>query len=154
MSTIRPELMTVLSVRILKSIIDTTDEYISNQQLHDGVEIQMGQQTALNVEQKNVRVHLFVHLTATKNETEPIGLSGEYLIEFIIHVANLEEFLIKSDNRQLIDQKLGGTLTGIVFSTARGIIFERTAATLFNGVILPIIDPNQLLIDNKQSEID
>jgi hypothetical protein len=80
-----------------------------------------------------------------KAESEPIGLSGDYGLEFQIHVENLEQFVTEKDGRLIIDRKLGGTLIAIVFSTTRGIIFERTSSTLFNGVLLPVIDPNSLL---------
>lgn len=44
-----------------------------------------------------------------------------------------------------MDSILGTTLMGIVYSTARGIILERTQGTFFNGVILPVINPNKLI---------
>lgn len=40
---------------------------------------------------------------------------------------------------------MGATLLGIAFSTARGIIFERTRGTFFDGVILPVVDPFKVL---------
>ena len=37
------------------------------------------------------------------------------------------------------------TLTGISFSTARGIIFERLSKTNMRNVILPVVSPSKLL---------
>lgn len=146
MSTIRPELIAVTSIRILRSNINTTEEYMENPILHDGVEIKMGQVTAFNIEEKNVRIRLNLELNAKKNQNEQVGLTGEYLLEFVLHVDNLEEFLLENaDKTKSIDNSLNSTLIGIIFSTARGIIFERTAATLLNGVILPVIAPSQLI---------
>ena len=144
MSTIQPDLISVMSIKVFKAIQTTTDEYLDNPEKPDGVEIKIGQNTSFNIEAKNIRIRLNIQLEAKKNETEPIGLSGEYGLEFHIHVENLEEFLVQKDERVLIDGKFGGTLSGIVFSTARGIIFERTSSTFFNGVLLPVIDPNRL----------
>jgi hypothetical protein len=45
----------------------------------------------------------------------------------------------------MVEGKLGGALCGIAYSTAWGIVLERTASTLFGGVVLPVIDPNILL---------
>lgn len=118
---------------------------MENQVKPDGFEIKLGQNTALNIENKNVRIRLNVQIEAMKAETEPIGLSGDYGLEFQIRVENLEEFVTEKDGIMIIDRKLGNTLIGIVFSTARGIIFERTSSTFFNGVLLPVIDPNTLL---------
>jgi hypothetical protein len=42
------------------------------------------------------------------------------------------------------------TINGIVYSTARGIVYEKTIATPFGGVLLPVIDPD-LLIENKST---
>lgn len=148
MSTIQPELITILSVRIFKSNISTTDEYMNNPIKHVGVEIKVGQNTAFNVEKKNIRVRMNIELEARKNESEPIGLSGNYVLEFHIHVDNLEQFITEKEDKKLIDSQLGGTLSGIVYSTARGIIYERTATTAFGGVILPVIDPNLLVKKN------
>jgi hypothetical protein len=36
---------------------------------------------------------------------------------------------------------------GIAFSTARGIVFDRTQGTFFGGVILPVIDPKKLIVE-------
>jgi len=148
MSTIQPELITILSIKVFKAIQNTSDEYLDNPVKPDGVEIKLGQNTAFNIENKNIRIRLNILLEAMKNETEPIGLSGEYGLEFHLHVDNLEQFIVEKDQKMLIDRKLGGTLSGIIFSTARGIIFERTSSTFFNGVLLPVIDPN-LLLDQK-----
>lgn len=46
-----------------------------------------------------------------------------------------------------IDAALGATLLGTAYSTARGIIFERTRGTYFDGVILPVIDPFKVLLE-------
>lgn len=148
MSTIQPDLISILSIKVFKAIQTTTDEYLDNPVKPDGVEIKIGQNTALNVEEKNIRIRVNIQLEATKNEIEPIGLYGEYGLEFQIHVENLEQFLVENEEKTLIDRKLGGTLSGIIFSTARGIIFERTSSTFFNGVLLPVIDPNLLLEHN------
>ena len=145
MSTIHPELLRIVSVKIFRSNISATDEYINNPVKPTGVEIKVGQSTAFDIEKKKIRIRLKIELEARKNETEPIGLSGNYVLEFLIHVDDLEQFITEKEDKKLIDNKLGGTLSGIVYSTARGIIFERTAATAFGGLILPVIDPNLLI---------
>jgi hypothetical protein len=145
MSTIHPELITILSIKIFKSNISATDEYMNDPVKPAGAEINVGQNTAFNLEKKNIRIRLIVKLEAKKDEIESLGLTGEYVLEFHIHVEDMEQFIIEKDDKKFIDSKLGGTLNGIVYSTARGIIYERTAATAFEGVILPVIDPNLLL---------
>ena len=149
MSTIIPEMITVLSIKVIKSNLQTTDEFLNNPIKNVGVEIQLGQNTAFNLEKKNIRIRLNINMQGMLNETEKTGLSAEYCIEFHIHVDNLEQFLIEKEGNKIVDRKLGGTLIGIVYSSARGIILERTYSTYFKGVILPVIDPN-LLLETKE----
>jgi hypothetical protein len=115
---------------------------------HEGVEIKIGQNTAFDLERKNIRIRLNIDLEAKKNESEPVGLSGNFVLEFHLHVDNLDEFISSENDKNLIDGQLGGTLNGIVYSTARGIIYERTATTAFGGILLPVIDPNSLIKKN------
>lgn len=144
MSTIHPEAISILSINIYRANVNTTDEYLNNPIKPDGFEMNVGQNTAYDLEQKNIRIRLSFHFEAKKNESESLGLTGDYGIEFHIHVDDIEQFIIDKEDEKLIDGKLGGTLNGIVYSTARGIIYERTAATFFNGILLPVIDPNLL----------
>jgi len=41
---------------------------------------------------------------------------------------------------------MGATLAAIALSSVRGIILTRTQGTPFDGFILPIIDPKQLIL--------
>jgi hypothetical protein len=148
MSTIQPDLISILSVKVFKSNFETTEEYLNKPVKPSGVEVKLGQNTAFNLEKKNVRIRLTVNLQAMQNETEKLGLNADFGIEFHLHVENLEQFIIEKDENKLIDRKLGGVISGIVYSTARGIILERTNTTFFNSVMLPVIDPN-LLLENK-----
>lgn len=149
MNKIRPELISILSVKIYKSNIESTEEYLKNPEKPSGVEISFGQNTAYSLQAKNVRVRLLVKLLAMKNETEKLGLNADFGLEFHLHVDNLEHFIIEQSDSKLIDKRLGSVISGIVYSTARGIIMERTSTTFFNAVILPVIDPN-LLLENEE----
>lgn len=148
MSTIHPEMISILSVKVFKSNFETADEYLNKPEKPSGIEIKLGQNTAYNLEKKNIRIRLLVNLQATKNKTEKLGLTADFGFEFHIHVNNLVQFIIEKNETKLIDRKLGGVISGIVYSTARGIIMERTSTTFFNTVVLPVIDPN-LLLENK-----
>jgi len=145
MNKVHPELITLLAVKIFKSNITASDEYINKPVKPAGAIINVGQNTAFNLEKKNIRIRLNIGLEATNSKEELIGVKGDYVIEFHLHVDNLEEFITEDGEKKLISGTLGGALSGIVYSTARGIIYERTAATPFEGVILPVIDPNLLL---------
>ena len=76
-----------------------------------------------------------------------MGIEGEYHIEFEYHVENLDDFVTggESNESKVVENILGATIAGISYSTARGIILNRTQATNFNGVLLPVINPADLL---------
>lgn len=145
MSIIIPELIQLLSVKLFRSNISTSDDFCNNPVEINGVAVDVGQNTAHDFEKKLFRIRLIVKMEGMKDKTNKAGLSGEYGIEFHILVENLNDFIKEKDGKKLVDKKLGGTLMGLIYSTARGIIFEKTGNTLFNGVLLPVIDPNSLL---------
>jgi hypothetical protein len=63
-------------------------------------------------------------------------------IEFRFVVENFEDFVKVEEKDEIrIDAALAATLLAMAYSTARGIVFERTRGTFFDGVILPVIDP-------------
>jgi hypothetical protein len=45
----------------------------------------------------------------------------------------------------MIEEAIGATIAGISYSTSRGIVLERTLGTDFGGIILPVIDPAELI---------
>jgi preprotein translocase subunit SecB len=145
MNKINPDLISILSLKIFKSGVSTTGEYMDHPVQPDGIEIKVGQSTAFDFGTKRIRVRLNVELEATNKKKEPVGLTGEYVLEFIIQVENLDDFIIEREDKKQVDVALGSTINGIVYSTARGIIYERTAATAFGGFILPVINPNHLI---------
>lgn len=147
MSKIIPEDISIFFVKVYKSNHATSPEYLDNPQKPYNIKVRFAQESALNENDQNVRIRLEIVLDGVDENEKEVGLHGEYGIEFQLHVENLGQFLLDNENGQgkSIDGKLGPTLLAIVYSTARGIIIERTQATYFNGVILPVIDPNDLL---------
>ena len=63
----------------------------------------------------------------------------------------MRDFISYEENKEdyTIDSQLGATIAGISYSTARGIVLERTNGTYFNGVILPVLNPRELLEEDS-----
>jgi len=58
-------------------------------------------------------------------------------------------FVLQDESgKTYIDKNIGGTLLGIAYSTARGIVLERTQGSYLGGVVLPVIDPIVAIKDN------
>lgn len=147
MSKIIPEKIKVASVKLLSSNLYTTDDFIRSKttSVHQ-VRINYAQNSSFDLKAKKVRIILNIQLIALDKDEKEIGLTGEYEIDFILHIENFNEFLKKNkQGNAVMDSALGSTLMGIVYSTARGIILERTQGTFFNGVILPVMNPNKLI---------
>jgi len=153
MNRIKPDKIHLVGVNIFKSNLNATQEYLDNPIAVEEINVGYSQESGISVEEKRVRVRLEIQLNGIDNEAKEIGLTAEYGIEFQYVVDNIEDFLVDPDTIEddleeetpLISGVLGGTIMGITYSTARGIILERTQGTFFDGVILPVINPNTLI---------
>lgn len=146
MSTIKPELIHLRALKVYKTLVDASDDYIDNPVEVENISVQYAQNSAFNFEEKAIRIRLEILMLAVDSEDKEIGLNAEYGIEFHFVVENLDEFIEVEGDTKTINGMLGGTLMGISYSTARGMVFERTQGTHFKGVILPVIDPKELVI--------
>lgn len=135
-----PEKIHVLGVRILESHFETTEEYLSKPEPPAKTNVQIGHGPGLDMAQHLYFVKLDLILTGLNAEDNPLGLSARYTIHFAYRVDNLEELVIINKDNTLIDNNLAATIIGMSYSTARGIVLERTQGTFFNGAILPVID--------------
>lgn len=145
MNKIVPELISIFFVKVYKSNHSTSIEYLDKPIQPTTFKVQVAQNMAWNEDEKNIRIRLELRLEGVDNTDKEIGLNAEYGIEFQVHVDNLEQFIEDENGVKKINGQMAATIMGIVYSTARGIIVERTQATYFNGVILPVIDPKKLL---------
>lgn len=144
MSKIKPELISIFKVQVFKSVIETSQECLDNPIKPGNFRVGFSQNSAFNIELKSVRIRLEIVLEGIDQEEKPIGVRGNFGIEFHIHVDNFEDFIKEDEGVNKINNLLLGTLLSIAYSTARGIVFDRTQGTHLNGVILPVIDPKEL----------
>jgi len=146
---LHPELITMERVVIVKSHVSADDHFIENPQKPDQIKIQHKQHSSFNYEQKKVRIRLTTFLEGVDKNKDGLGLTGKFVFDFYIHVENFDDFVIEENNQKSVDGLLGSTLMGIIYSTARGIILENTKGTLMGGVMLPVIDPKELIRGNS-----
>ena len=156
MNRIKTDMIHLVSINVFKSNINTTEAYLENPVEPKEIRVGYSQESGFSFEDKAIRVRLDIQLEGLDNNDKELGLKGEYGIEFFFEVDNFEEFIEKNDEEKhtdgvndeadsMVSGVLGGTLMGIVYSTARGMILERTQGTSFKGVILPVINPNDLI---------
>lgn len=142
-----PEKIHLFSIKVFKSNLETSDTFLNSPQKVEGFEFALAKQLAHNFQANKIRFRLFFTLSAYNAQNKTLGLTAEYGIEFHFEVDNLNDFTIDANETSNLDTALGATLLGIAYSTSRGIVLERMQGTFFEGVILPVIDPFEELIE-------
>jgi hypothetical protein len=148
MSKVKPELISIFSMKVINSDIHPSELFLNKPVNPEGIKVGIAQETGFNSDEKNIRIRLNIHLDACDKEKNPIGLQADFGFEFQLHVENMDEIIEKKEDKTIIDGQFNATILSIAYSTARGILFERTCSTYFNGVILPVINPTILLKEN------
>jgi hypothetical protein len=147
MSKVDPSKITIICINTIKSAINTDDSFLNAPVDFNKASVGFSQNSRFNFEKKIIAVRLNIILEGVNNENTPVGVKGEFCFEFQLHIDNLEVFIEqdKNDNSIKVSGELGASIMGIVYSTARGIVLERTQNTYLKGAILPVIDPAILL---------
>lgn len=104
-----------------------------------------------NLESKLVRVILDQKIEIfEKKKSKPGGIKksptkkagGDFSLSFLYTVSNLEECLVENENNEeFLEQLLSATLIGLSYSTSRGIIKTKSANTILEDAMLPILNP-------------
>lgn len=143
-----PEKIHLVTMNIFKANLETTDDYLENPPKEASFKFGFTRNIAHNLELGRSRFRLFFSLEAQDPEEKPLGAKIEYGIEFHFLIDNFQEFIRPSEKEEVeIDISIIATLFGMAYSTARGIVFERTRGTFFDGVVLPVIDPYKALME-------
>ncbi|MDX2429409.1 MAG: hypothetical protein QNK35_00660 [Bacteroides sp.] len=155
MNRIKPEQIHILGITVLKTNIIPTQKFLDARKEPENISVGFSQESKFDFDEGVVQMLINIHLIGKDEQDKDIGLEGDYSIEFVFKIESFKDFIIESKeiveakeiSTKEVDGVLGGALLGIAFSTARGIILERTQGTPFqnSGVILPVINPNELL---------
>lgn len=142
----------LFSINVFMAHLETSDKFLDNPKEIEGFDLGLAKNVAFNTEDKRIRFRLFFTLKGMDENRQPIGIEAEYGIEFHFKIDNFEEFVHTDDNDgHQIEATFAGTLMGIAYSTARGIILERIQGTFFDAVILPVIDPMKAVMDDDKN---
>jgi hypothetical protein len=140
-----PDKIHLIGLRLLGANYETSEDFLKTPILPARTNVKIGQNTGLNLEKNLLVIKMEIILNGLNNEDSEVGLTARYLIEFAFTVDNLKELVQIQGSISTIDGRLAATILGIAYSTARGIVVERTQGTFFNGAILPVINPSSLL---------
>jgi hypothetical protein len=143
-----PEQIHVVDIKTLKGNIETGDMDEDLQKQVAGYRFQYSLGTGINIEDMLVALRLTVNIDGLDTDNIETGTKGSYTHSITFRVDNLSDFIdfdAEADEIREFDIAMGGTLVGIAYSTIRGIIYNRTQSTALNAVILPVINPMELL---------
>jgi hypothetical protein len=151
MKNIIPEKISIQFIKAYKTLVIASEEFLTKPVKPHSIKVNFGQMSAFNFEKKKIRIRIDVILDGLNITGDDIGLHGEFGMEYHLHVKNLQDFVVEEMGQKKVSGMLGETLMGIVYSTSRGIILEKTQGTYFNGAIIPIISPRDLIEPPKES---
>lgn len=108
--------------------------------------------TGFNLEQKLIRADFSVNVsTISKEQTQEA--TGSFHFVFMYYYEDLSDHAtLKEDKSVGCNPYLANAIASITYSTSRGILLSRFQGTAMQSFILPVVDPNSLLVSNKGSE--
>ncbi len=140
--------VTLVKINVLKSHIQF-DHYLASEKLN-AHQMKMGKEIDYNFEAKMCRVKLLLEFDAlNKNDEVDENIKAVFTIDFHFKIDNMQECIEQTDEAVIIDSTMPAHLVGIAYSTARGIIIERLGNSPFQGLILPIINPYEVLKEKQ-----
>lgn len=138
------------NIVLLKCAVNSTDQYQVRPIPPEKIVMNLGNKPDFDPDNNKCRFRLHITLEGQDAAGAAVGLDAEFLIDFVFVVENLPDFFIPYKDGFQVHAILGATLLGISFSTARGIVMERTKGTPLAGFILPVINPAQSLLQANQ----
>ncbi len=141
-----PEKLSITEFKFIKGQVDTPEEFIVEKV--DGHHLENTLQLGFSLQEKLAKADFTIEIKTDSKGGNIKESIGSFHLVFIYKVENLEE-LAKVDKSNLIEINplLGNALSSITYSTSRGILLTRLQGTALQTFILPIINPNKLLIN-------
>lgn len=145
-----PENIHLLKVNVIKYELNTSEAFLNAPQSIDGYEFGLDKEIAHDFDKGMARYRLHFYFKGMNVDREDVGLECSIGIEFNFKIDHFESYLQKEDGQDKIDLNLGASLMAIAYSTARGIILEKTQNTFFKGILIPVIDPKKFLLTEER----
>ena len=141
-----PDKLSIVEFKIIKDQIDTPEDFLIDN--IGGYKLDNSLQLAFNLKEKLIKVDMKIDILTISNGLNTKEVAGNFHLIFIYRIENIEELAIPDKNNLIvIHPTLGNALSSVTYSTSRGILISRVQGTALQNFILPIINPNKLLID-------
>lgn len=132
-----PGEINLFHIDIVESSVEVPEKSIRE------LNINVAHTTMHNLKDQRMKIGLHINLGTKDN---PDGGKASFILDFHFQIKNLNNFYeLKEDNHPVFSGLLIAALLGLSFSTARGIIFEKLSNTNLQSIILPVVDPKDML---------
>lgn len=106
------------------------------------IKVNLAQETMHNLQKKSIKITLTIIIEADNHKI------AYFLYDFIFTIDHLEHFIVNQE-KKVFSGELIATLISIAYSTARGIIHLKCIESTLKEFILPVINPNDLLLQTN-----
>ena len=151
-----PDKISVLDFRLLKSQFFVGEDIVDTH-LQGNINVDVNLTHGVNVQGKVIPITLGIIITTKDAQQEVQDIRAEYVGQFAIKVQNLDDYLKEGNTEKgayaevAIDGSIIFNAVSIAYSTFRGIIYCQLLGTKLQGLMLPVIDPAQLIKGNKNT---
>lgn len=131
---------------VVQGGIHTEEKFFKNpvQPVHTNATV--GATFGFNSAERSVRIAVRSTFVGLDRDNQMVGIEGTYELHFLMTVDGFDEFISKApDGTELFNHQIAVVMAGVAYSTARGIILERTLGTIMGGVFLPVVDSSGLI---------
>ena len=146
---IQPEKIIIREFRLIKGLIDSPFDFrISNIKSFD---FDVDFNTGFNLEENLIKADFNIQVSTVSKEATQEAICTYHFV-FIFYVEDLKEHAqLTPDGTIDWNPFLANAIASISYSTSRGILMSRFQGTVMKDFILPVADPNALLV-NKISQ--
>ncbi len=140
-----PDKLSILEYKLIKGQIDTPEDLVVDH--IEGYNLDNTLQLSFNLEEKLIKADFKVDIRTDSKGKNPNEALGVFHLAFIFRIENLDKLVILNKKNVVeLHPHLGNALSSITYSTTRGILMIKVQGTALQNFILPIINPNKLLI--------
>lgn len=144
MSSFDIELVKLNELMITNAAIENKTQLIQLEKGQFSHTLKFQFQAAVNITAKTVRIIFLCNIDTLDKNNESLDVKGLFEIAYIFNVQNLEDLIQPPAEDLNLEQELLLSLSNIVYSTSRGVIYTRCQGTILKHLILPIIPTHKL----------
>ncbi len=139
-----PGKVSIIDIKFIKGQIDSPESFSLDAIKEYKIENTL--QLAFNLSEKLAKSEYKVDIETISQNSGNNEAKGSFHLIFIFRVDNLEELAkLNKDSLVDLDPALGNALASVTYSTARGLLINKVSGTPLEKLILPVINPNNLL---------